>query len=595
MRLRQLLASVSTLFTIAILAACGGEGTSSALVQPAQDAAAQPAQDACGAASTATRSALPQPAQSDAAQSSLASPERSALVAANAPRVIYDNDAVRDAHTDDYVMALASVGKIRLRGMITSSSFEPYNHYMSARLTKAEVGARQHGINLARKAGLTGIPDATLGTVGHLRRPASGKINDTVRLGSPGTDLILQAAAQATADQPLIVLMGGPLTVVADAYLANPSLISRNVVVYYLGGNRDKGDFSEYNSWADGWAAHIVFNRLSMVIFPVELAYRPSKWISVPRARILAELRDTPHRAWMHAKDQGNGGSPRRRVHRRRCSPAVFLDDRGYVTSTLRVCPSGSIAYDGHSVPSFRIDSARECRAVLVTGTDSDRGTERWWSTMRQAYNGGRGSDDPLTTEVYRASSDYSATQGLRQWSYLTSTGQPMTFNPEKGWWQGAEAWSLISSDRVHPGRREGCDPPVDSAASGQHPNDRHCPRRARCRQQRGESVDLEESIAPLVHRDRERELLRRRLRPDSVRSRRRSDRLRCRFGRKQLLGHDDARSDDHVHGQLSRTVRVSPKNCAARPGACQAAGRSPTRVANERHDERPRSQSAGS
>ena len=454
MRLRQLLASVSTLFTIAILAACGGEGTSSALVQPAQDAAAQPAQDA---AAQPAQDAAPQPAQSDAAQSSLASPERSALVAANAPRVIYDNDAVRDAYTDDYVMALASVGKIRLRGMITSSSFEPYNHYMSARMTKAEVGARQHGINLARKAGLTGIPDATLGTVGHLRRPASGKINDTVRLGSPGTDLILQAAAQATADQPLIVLMGGPLTVVADAYLANPGLISRNVVVYNLGGNRDKGDFSEYNSWADGWAAHIVFNRLSMVIFPVELAYRPSKWISVPRARILAELRDTPHRAWMHAKDQGNGDPCRGGGCRDGdAPPAVFLDDSGYVTSTLRVCPSGSVAYDGHSVPSFRIDSARECRAVLVTGTDSDRGTERWWSTMRQAYNGGRGSDDPLTTEVYRASSDYSATQGLRQWSYLTSTGQPMTFNPEKGWWQGAEAWSLISTDSAHPGSGEG-------------------------------------------------------------------------------------------------------------------------------------------
>ena len=204
MRLRQLLASVSTLFTIAILAACGGEGTSSALVQPAQDAAAQPAQDAA-----------PQPAQDAAAASAerrgaiiTCLSERSALVAANAPIVVYDNDGARDTYTDDYVMALASVGKIRLRGMTTSSSFAPYNHHVPAGFIEAEVGVRQHGINLARSSGLTGVPDATLGTVGHLQRPASGNIGDTARLGSAGTDLILQAAAEASPDQPLIVLDG---------------------------------------------------------------------------------------------------------------------------------------------------------------------------------------------------------------------------------------------------------------------------------------------------------------------------------------------------------------------------------------------------
>ncbi|HSO74358.1 MAG TPA: nucleoside hydrolase, partial [Blastocatellia bacterium] len=216
---------------------------------------------------------------------------RSALVPQNIPTVVYDNDAVRDTYTDDYVMALASVGKIRLRGMTTSSSFAPYNHYVPAGTTKAELGLRQHGINLARRSGLTGIPDATLGTEGHLKRPASGNISDTARLGSPGTDLILQAAAEASPVQPLIVLMGGPLTVVADAYLANPGLISNNVVVYYLGGMRAAGDpGGDYNSWADAWAAHIVFNRLAIAIFPTVLAYQPSEWIHVPRERILAEL-----------------------------------------------------------------------------------------------------------------------------------------------------------------------------------------------------------------------------------------------------------------------------------------------------------------
>jgi Inosine-uridine preferring nucleoside hydrolase len=191
----------------------------------------------------------------------------------------------------------------------------------------------------------------------------------------------------------LIVLMGGPLTVVADAYLANPGLISNNVVVYYLGGNRETGDFGEYNSWADGWAAHIVFNRMAMVIFPFELAYHAAEWISVPRARILAELPDTAPRAWMHNKDHGNGDPCRDGGCRDADAPlAVFLDDSGYVTSTLSVCPNVSINFYGHPVPSFRTDYAGECRAVLVTGTDPGRGTERWWATMRQAYGGGGGA-----------------------------------------------------------------------------------------------------------------------------------------------------------------------------------------------------------
>ena len=427
MRLRQLLASVSALSTIAILGACSGETTSDSSVQPAHGATVQPAPVTL----------------------------RAALVRQNVPTVIYDNDVVRDVYTDDYVMALASVGKIRLRGMTTSSSFAPYNHYIPAGMTAAEVGVRQHGINLARSSGLTGIPDATLGTVGHLQRPASGNIGDTARLGSPGTDLILQAAAEASPDQPLIVLMGGPLTVVADAYLANPGLISNNVVVYYVGGMRDAGDFGEYNSWADAWAAHIVFNRMAMVIFPAELAYRPSEWISVPRERILAELPDTAHRAWMHDKDYGNGDPCRDGGCRDGDGPpAVFLDDSGYVTRTLPICPNVSINYDGHPVPSFRTDDQGECRAVLVTATDPARGTERWWATMRQAYKAG--GNGPLASQVYRASSDYSGTQGLRQWTYLASTGQPMTFNPVTRWWEGPVAWSLISTDMAHPGNAVG-------------------------------------------------------------------------------------------------------------------------------------------
>ncbi len=104
MRLRQLLASMSALATLIIVGACGGgEATGYPSVQPAHSS---PVQSAPGA--------LVHPA----------------LVSQNTPTVMCDNDVVRDTYTDDYVMALASVGKIRLRGMTTSSSFAPYNDYI---------------------------------------------------------------------------------------------------------------------------------------------------------------------------------------------------------------------------------------------------------------------------------------------------------------------------------------------------------------------------------------------------------------------------------------------------------------------------------
>ena len=132
-------------------------------------------------------------------------------------------------------------------------------------------------------------------------------------------------------------------------------------------------------------------------------------------------------------------------------SSSMTVDTLQALWPYVRVARSITRATQSHR---FEGDDAGECRAVLVTATDPARGTERWWATMRQAYGGGGGGG--RASQVYRASSDYSATQGFRQWSYLASTGQPMTFNAATGWWSGPEGWCLISTDRAHPGRTVG-------------------------------------------------------------------------------------------------------------------------------------------
>ena len=82
----------------------------------------------------------------------------------------------------------------------------------------------------ARLAGFTGVPDLVGGAQARLEWPASGKVEDIKAGTSPGSDLIVAAARKATPEKPLLVVVGGPLTTVAQAWLTDPTIASRMVV-----------------------------------------------------------------------------------------------------------------------------------------------------------------------------------------------------------------------------------------------------------------------------------------------------------------------------------------------------------------------------
>jgi hypothetical protein len=56
------------------------------------------------------------------------------------------------------------------------------------------------------------------------------------------------------------------------------------------------------------------------------------------------------------------------------------------------------------------------------------------------------------STTTYRASTDFSGIQGQRGWYYQDSLGRLMTYNVSGAYWQGAETYLLISSNKTHPG-----------------------------------------------------------------------------------------------------------------------------------------------
>jgi hypothetical protein len=126
------------------------------------------------------------------------------------------------------------------------------------------VKDRQALVAAARANGSMDVPDPIRGPIGQLRKPLSGKIEDTNSIGAEGSWLIVKEARAASIENPLVVVVGGPLTTEADAYLLDPSIADK-VIVAWLGGRR-----RIWGSTTAGtsWAAYIVLQKLRLVQFP---------------------------------------------------------------------------------------------------------------------------------------------------------------------------------------------------------------------------------------------------------------------------------------------------------------------------------------
>jgi hypothetical protein len=283
--------------------------------------------------------------------------------------VIYDNDYAND-YVDWYLMALASAGDIRYRGISTSSSIAPYNRHMPADALDDAIATRTRIVGIGRASGLRHIPEPVAGNRGHLVKPTSGKIEDTKPMDSPGSRQIIREAQAASTEKPLVVCVGGPLTVVADAYLLDRS-IADNLVVAWLDNYRD-GMYG-FNGWSDGWAAYIVLEKLRLVQFTVD----SNPFASVPKDRLRNELPATSMREFMLGiqpdvvAPAGDADGP----------AAISIMRRDYVVEWKRVSFGGWKMADGHEVPMFRDDP--QGRALVATKVDARIATEEWWRALK--------------------------------------------------------------------------------------------------------------------------------------------------------------------------------------------------------------------
>lgn len=290
--------------------------------------------------------------------------------------VFYDNDDHRDMYTDEYLMALAAAGTIHLAGIVTTYSADITEYHLF-------VKGRQEIIDKARSSGFSHIPDAIAGPSVTLRRPASGRIEDTQPLNSEGGRAIVKAALNTGKDKPLVIIAGGQFTAIADAWLQDSSIAER-VIVSGIFGIRDKS----YNAGLDSWAWAIVVSKLKC--FSVSDSDSDSMYNKVfhhqrpktPKKRFEEELRngtlaDTPLNRWMLEKHHPK--HPAAYMEQDGDAPvAVPLVRPDYIKAVERWRCTG---LDSNGLPQVVPDP--DGPLYLVTDAEESIGTEEFWRAIR--------------------------------------------------------------------------------------------------------------------------------------------------------------------------------------------------------------------
>ncbi|MBD3275318.1 MAG: hypothetical protein GF372_08415 [Candidatus Marinimicrobia bacterium] len=284
--------------------------------------------------------------------------------------VIVDNDDHRDVYTDEYMLALDYIGDIDLKALITTYAANQAEYDLFVR-------GRQEIIDLAGRSGMKDQPNAYAGTSDRLSRPESNRIEDTRPLNLKAGEVIVKHARQASPDQPLVIVAGGQLTAIADAYLQDPSIADKVVVSGIMGvNNRD------YNPGLDPWAWTIVVSKFRVLSIPIggsgnrgTVYMKPPE---VPKDRIEKELpMDVPFFQWMYEKRHPSNGAPSGHDYDGQAAIPIMRPD--YITEIQRWRPVG-IKPNGD--PELVEDPEGPIYKAL--DADQDIATEEFWRAMHE-------------------------------------------------------------------------------------------------------------------------------------------------------------------------------------------------------------------
>jgi hypothetical protein len=175
------------------------------------------------------------------------------------PVILYQDDWSGD-WLGEYAVLFANSGGPPLAGIVVNASKIWTNLSINASGWNDLVAA-------ARSSGLKNIPDVTASAGAPLVRPADGQIASTSPNHSAGAQLIVDVSrGLSTPGRPVVVVAATSLTDIADAYLVDPTVVDRVVVVAALGSfAAPNGIMGGPNGDMDPWADWIVAQRFRYV------------------------------------------------------------------------------------------------------------------------------------------------------------------------------------------------------------------------------------------------------------------------------------------------------------------------------------------
>lgn len=277
------------------------------------------------------------------------------------------NDGAYDNWFGEYAVLLANGGGSPLAGIIVNETSNWPD-------IQKNVNGYRNLIAAARSSGLTDLPDPIASIGAPLAMPASGRIADTQPNRSEGARLIVNLSRSLSLPhRPLVVATGGALTDVADAYLVDPTVTERVVVVSSLGSvTSTGGGMGPPNGDGDPWADVIVTSKFRYV----QVSTWYDQLTDVPSSS-LGNLPKNALGAWIAAKQpnlwQWSPASDQVSVL------AVGLPN--FATAVTRVSTDAAVG-DGGAAVEPDLAATQAGPDWLVTGCDGAAATSLFWKVL---------------------------------------------------------------------------------------------------------------------------------------------------------------------------------------------------------------------
>lgn len=291
--------------------------------------------------------------------------------------ILLMNDGSSDNWQGEYALLLANGGGVTLAGMIINTGG-------NATDINANIAGWRALVMAARESGMRAVPDPITSIGPPLSRPANGQFASTTPNRSEGAQLILKTSSSLSLPyRPLVVVTGGRLTDLADAYLIDPTVTQRVVVVSSMGSLTSSGAaMGSPNGEMDPWADAIVASSYRFVqvsSFYDQLTDVPSGQLGMLPANAFGD--------WIAAKQPGIWNLPQAADQVGVLAVAVTSFAATVQTVSVGPLPGGGAGAGPELL------SAQGGPAWLVTKVSSVDSTRLFWQLVTAASTYGGQAD----------------------------------------------------------------------------------------------------------------------------------------------------------------------------------------------------------